>query len=186
MPPPSAVMSRAANRQWVLKPQDLVVAFKLAVLRGEWRPYKQLAAELKLSQFEVHAAMQRLVAARLASPGTNNGITLVKSAFEPFVQVGAPYAYPAVRTEITIGFPTAYGVSPLSDRVLFSAENPPVWPHPKGTHRGIGILPLYEKAPLAAQEDKALYELLALFDAIRIGQARERELAGNLLSERLR
>lgn len=113
---------------------------------------------------------------RLAVPGTDEGMTLVKSAFEPFMQAGAPYAYPAVRTEPTIGFPTAYGVPPLSDRVLFSAENPPVGPHPKGTHRGVGILPLYEKAPLAALEDKALYEFLALFDAIRIGQAREREL----------
>jgi hypothetical protein len=46
------------------------------------------------------------------------------------------------------------------------------------------LLPLYENAPLAAQEHKTLYELLALFDALRIGQARERELAFSLISER--
>jgi len=46
-------------------------------------------------------------------------------------------------------------------------------------------MPLYEKLPLAAVADAALYELLALFDALRMGQARERELAVKLLDERL-
>ena len=87
---------------------------------------------------------------------------------------------------MTIGFPTAYGVSPLKEKVMFSDENPPVWPHAEGTHRGLTLQPLYENLALAAQDDKALYELLALFDAIRIGQARERELAAGLLQERLR
>lgn len=43
------------------------------------------------------------------------------------------------------------------------------------------LLPLYPKLPLAAVQDPALYELLALFDALRIGQARERDLARTLL-----
>jgi hypothetical protein len=43
-----------------------------------------------------------------------------------------------------------------------------------------------ENLPLAAKSDPALYELLALFDALRMGQARERELASRLLEERLR
>jgi hypothetical protein len=38
---------------------------------------------------------------------------------------------------------------------------------------------------LAAVQDPALYELLALFDALRIGQAREREMTRKLLEERL-
>ena len=45
---------------------------------------------------------------------------------------------------------------------------------------------MYEKLPLAAMEDPLLYELLALFDALRIGQARERELAGQHLEERMK
>jgi hypothetical protein len=44
---------------------------------------------------------------------------------------------------------------------------------------------LYGNLPLAAGEDSKLYELLALFDALRIGQAREREIARKLLEERL-
>ena len=61
----------------------------------------------------------------------------------------------------------------------------PVWPHPEGTVKGEALLPLYAKLPLAAGDDARFYELLALFDALRIGQAREREMARRLLEERL-
>ena len=37
----------------------------------------------------------------------------------------------------------------------------------------------------AARLDRALYELLTLVDAIRIGRARERELAESILRSRL-
>ena len=87
---------------------------------------------------------------------------------------------------MTIGFPTAHGVAPLKTKMVVSNEPLPVWPHPEGKARGQGILPLYENLPLAAKDDSALYELLALFDALRAGQAREREMAKKLLEERLR
>jgi hypothetical protein len=77
-------------------------------------------------------------------------------------------------------------MSPLKEKVLFADENPPVWPSPEGTTRGMTLLPLYEKVPLAALEDRALYEMLALFDALRIGAAREREMAIAFLEERFR
>ena len=85
---------------------------------------------------------------------------------------------------MTRGFPTIYGVAPLKG-ILVAGEPPPVWPHPEGSVRGPGLLPLYENLPLAARNDPALYELLALFDALRAGQARERELAARFLTERL-
>ncbi len=43
--------------------------------------------------------------------------------------------------------------------------------------RGEGLLPLHPCVPGAAQRDAALYELLALFDALRAGRARERGMA---------
>lgn len=180
----SAAMRRAGNRQWVLKPQDLVVALKLVILGGHRLSYAELGKRLRLSPFEAHAAMQRLMAARLVVD-LGEGPRPIMAALRSFVIHGAAYCYPAVRGEATIGFPTAYAVAPLKDLVLFSQEMPPVWPHPEGASRGIALLPLYEKLPLAALEDPALYELLALFDALRIGQARERELATKMLEERL-
>lgn len=180
-------MSRASNRQWVLKPQDLAILFKLVALAGTWLPYKEMAKQMFLSQFEAHAAMQRLVAARLARE-EGGQIFPIKQSLQSFVLSGAAYVYPAVRTEITIGFPTAYGASPLREQVMFADQFPPVWPSPEGegTARGPGMLPLYEKAPYAALADRALYEMFSLFDALRIGQAREQNLAGGLLAERLR
>jgi len=181
----SVAMRRASNRQWVLKAQDLAVLFKLVTLRGAARmPYAVLAKQLRLSPFEAHAAVQRLMAARLVVD-MGGELRPVMAAVRNFVLHGAPYCYPPVRGEITIGFPTAYAVQPLKDMVLFADEMPPVWPHPDGTTRGTALLPLYEKLPLVANEDPALYELLALFDALRVGQARERELASRLLEERL-
>jgi hypothetical protein len=180
----SVAMKRASSRQWVLKPQDLAVALKLTVLKGHWLPYAALGEVMRLSRFEAHAAVQRLMAAKLVV-AVDAQPRPVLAALRPFVIYGAPYAYPPVRDELTIGFPTAHGVSPLKEKILASNEPPPVWPHPDGITRGPGLLPLYENLPLAAKDDLALYELLALFDAIRAGQARERELARKLLEERL-
>ena len=175
--------TRNQHRQWMLKPQDLVVAFKLALLRGVRMSYQELAKQLHLSQFEAHAAVQRLLAARLVSDVA--GLAPVRRVFADFVCFGAIYVYPAVRTEPTIGLPTAHGTAPLRDLVMFADESMPVWPDAQGTTRGTGLLPLYEKVTLAAKHDLKLYELLALFDALRIGQARERGLAEPLLRERL-
>ena len=174
---------RGKSGQWSLKPQDVVVALKLVALRGERLTYAALGKQLKLSQFEAHAAVKRLVAAKLASE-VDGEVRPIIATLKSFLYYGAPYAFPPVRGEMTIGFPTAYGVSPLKEKVLFAEENPPVWPSAEGTTRGMTLLPLYEKAPLAAVEDKALYEMLSLFDALRIGAARERELAIALLEER--
>jgi len=180
----TGIKARLAQAQWSLKPQDLAMAFKLVCLAGQKLPYAALAQAMHMSQFEAHACMARLGGARLLAE-VNDVPTLVLAAFRPMVLQGAPYFFPAVRGEITMGFPTAYGVEPLKSKVLFADETPPVWPHADGPVRGSALLPLYPKLPLAAAQDPALYELLALFDALRIGQAREREMARKLLEERL-
>jgi hypothetical protein len=178
------IMQRNAHRQWVLKPQDLVVALKLFVGASDIPSYAHLGRALNLSQFEAHAAVQRLIAARLATRIDNRTKPVVAS-LKNFLVNGAIYAYPAVRGEVTIGFPTAQAAEPLKDLLVGSAELPPVWPDPQGGVRGQSLLPLYPGVPRAAQSDPKLYALLALFDALRIGQARERNLAARLIDERL-
>jgi len=177
-------MQRNAHRQWVLKPQDLVVALKLHVLGADALSYAQLGRALHLSQFEAHAAVQRLMAARLVTRIGSRTKPVVAS-LKNFLVNGAVFAYPAVRGELTVGVPTAQAVAPLKELVLNSAELPPVWPDLHGEVRGQSLLPLYPTVPRAVQGDPKLYELLALFDALRVGQARERNLAVRLLEERL-
>lgn len=160
------------------------MALKLVALQGVRASYAVLAKQLWLSPFEVHAAVQRLLASRLAVE-RDGAVRPSMGALRSFVLNGGPYAYPPVRGEVTIGFPTAHAVLPLKGKVQAAKDSVPVWPHPQGTSKGEALLPLYEKLPLAAASDKDFYELLALFDALRIGQAREREMARKLLEERL-
>lgn len=61
----------------------------------------------------------------------------------------------------------------------------PVWPHKDCKARGIAFNPLYPSVPDAAARNPELYELLALFDAVRGGSARERARAVELLDKRL-
>lgn len=179
------VLRRSAGRQWVLKPQDVAVALKLVVLGREKLAYAALGKAMRLSQFEAHAAVQRLLAAKLAV-SIEGRVRPVMEALRRFLIAGAPYAYPPVRGDVTIGVPTAHAVAPLKDLLSMSRDLPPVWPDPEGEVRGQSLLPLYPGLPAAARADQRLHELLALFDALRIGQARERTLATRLLEERLK
>jgi hypothetical protein len=164
--------------------QDLAVALKLVALEGEHLSYAALARQMRLCPFEAHAAVQRLMAAKLVvERGGRPRPNL--AALCAFTIHGAPYAYPAVRGESTIGFATAHAVAPFKGHVLAPRASIPVWPHPDGPDRGEALLPLYPQLPLAASVDAKLYQLLALFDALRAGQARERQFARRMLEERL-
>jgi hypothetical protein len=169
----------------VLKPQDIAVALKLVVLGPKRLAYSGLGQAMHLSQFEAHAAVQRLIAAKLVV-SIDGAIRPVTGALRRFLVNGAPYAYPPVRGEVVVGTPTAHAVPPLKDKFAPNAELPPVWPDPSGSVRGQALLPLYPGLPAAAKEDSQLYELVALFDALRVGQAREREMAGRMLEARLK
>jgi hypothetical protein len=65
-----------------------------------------------------------------------------------------------------------------------SAE-PYVWPYSEGTVRGESIEPLHPKVPLASLKDPLFYEYMALCDALRVGRAREKNLAIEALKKRL-
>ena len=51
--------------------------------------------------------------------------------------------------------------------------------------RGNSIVPLYKTVVNAVQVDSKLHELLALVDAIRLGRAREKEIAVEELRKRI-
>jgi hypothetical protein len=134
---------------------------------------------------ETHGAVKRAVRAGLLPPG-GLGVKLGAGALREFLIHGAKYAFPAIRGEISRGIPTSYAAPPLKDLIVEASEPPPVWPHPKGSMRGASLEPLFPSAPGAALRDSALYEVLALFDALRTGRARERQMAARLLEERLK
>lgn len=174
-----------SNPQIVLRPQDLVVVLRLALESGPAPTYAALAAELGMTASEVHGAVKRAVAAQLAHKDSNGKATVVFAALRSFVQQGARYCFPATRGSLTRGIPTGYAAAPLKDAIVPGTDPLPVWPYKNGTVRGMAFYPLYPNVPEAAGRNQALYELLALFDAVRGGSARERALALDLLEKRL-
>lgn len=91
----SGVSRRGSTGQWALKPQDVVVALKLLVLRGQWLPYAELGKQLRLSQFEAYA-VKRLLVAKLVT-NIKGEIRPINVALKLFIYHGAPYAFPPVR-----------------------------------------------------------------------------------------
>lgn len=170
----------------MLKPQDIVVVLKLVALgKSKWT-YAQLAYWLGMSQAEVHAGVKRLLAAGLVMKDVQAQVRPIRRALEEFLVHGVKYSFPPVRGGITRGVATGSSAPPLSKEFAQSEELPPVWPDPHGPVRGLEFSPLYRSVPKAAQQDNKFYELLVLVDAIRGGQARERNMAIEKLKTRLK
>jgi hypothetical protein len=168
-----------------LKPQDIVVALKLCGYAGVRPAMSVVATELGLSPSEVHGAIKRLHRSRLLHGSEMHDKPNI-SSLEEFLLHGLKYAFPAEHGQVTRGVPTSYAAEPLKSEIQPGNELPPVWPWRDGDTRGIALEPLYKTVPLAALRDPALYELLALTDAIRNGRARERKVAERELIKRLR
>lgn len=175
-------MAKISNKQPVLKPQDLYVLLALLSRSGVSVGYPELAEQTGLAASAVHAALKRAAAAQLAMFQDRRPVVL-KTQLREFLLYGAKYAFPPAWGSLTRGVPTAYAAEPLNAVIAPSADPVPVWPHPKGTVRGVSLAPLYPSVPAAALKDERLYALLALFDALRSGQARERNAALKLLDE---
>lgn len=170
----------------VLKPQDLLILLKIIARAGDAWSYGSLAVELAMSPAEVHSGVKRAIRARLAMPGESGAPARpVLRALEEFVIHGAPYVFIAEHGEISRGVATAWAAPMFGNDFVETSELPLVWPHPDGKSRGQSLTPLYRAAPYAALQDERLYELLALVDMLRIGRARERNLARERLKYRL-
>jgi hypothetical protein len=164
----------------MLKSQDVLVLLKLAAGSPSWT-FDSLADELQLSASAVHRSLRRAEAAGLYDGRRRE----VKAAsLIEFLSHGLRYVFPASWSGEARGRPTAWGAPPLSKQLL-SSSNSPVWPDANGKTRGVALKPLHPSVPGAAQRDERLWELLALVDAIRIGNARERNLAVRELKKRL-
>jgi DNA-binding Lrp family transcriptional regulator len=168
--------------RFMLKPQDIVVLLKLVGQHQGWT-FERIASELDLSPSAVHRSLERAERSGLYNSKRKE---VNQAALSEFLRHGAKYVFPPVRQGEARGIPTAWAAAPLRDQLMSSEENMPVWPFAQGKKRGIALEPLHPVVPKAAREDPALGELLALFDAIRIGNARERGLAGKELVRRLK
>lgn len=130
----------------------------------------------------VHRSLQRLSAASLYDLQRRRANI---SQAEEFLVHAVKYLFPPELNGETSGVPTAWAAPPLAGELAPQNDLPPVWPYPHGRQRGIAVAPLHPALPGLAQRDPDLAERLALVDAIRIGDARIRNLAAELLGQRL-
>lgn len=179
--------SRFMNREYtvsmLLKPQDILIPLKLLSDPTTPQTTAALAQSLELSVGETHNSLKRGVAAGLLRFDTQ--YTPVRRSLEEFLLYGLKYVFVAERGELTRGIPTAHAAAPLKDLIVDNDEPVPVWADAHGTVRGYSLSPVYVSVPKIARRDAKMYEWLALIDALRIGQARERRLAQEIIKERL-
>jgi hypothetical protein len=168
----------------MLKPHDIPVVFKYALMQDQYPTFEQVAKALGMTASNVHLSVQRSLEAQLLEQPGKRDIKAIRSHLLEFLTHGARYAFYAERGALMRGTPTAHAAPPLN--ALFTVDKtPPVWPSHNGTAFGTSLQPLFKTAAFAVQNDPKLYELLALTDALRAGKIRERKLGAEYLKKRL-
>lgn len=166
-----------------LKSKDLVVLFTILTWEEEEWTYAELGEELRMSSSQVQYALERLDYSHLFDKSERY---LRPYEIREFVSHGVRYAFATKPGPLTRGTPAAMS-APIGEELFVSSGRGPgyVWPNPEGEVRGQEIEPLYERVPTLVDRRPELYEWLALVDIIRIGSAREREVAAEAFGERI-
>jgi len=168
-----------------LKPQDVLVLLKWALYPARKWTVRAMAKEVGLSPGETFSCTRRLVQSRLlGETGEDGTLSPLRQNVVEFLVHGLRYSFPPERGGLTRGVPTAHGAPVLRKHFsLARGAQLPVWPDAQGKVRGEALAPIYDSAVRAAAGDDSMYAALALIDAIRAGNARERELAAVLLEK---
>ncbi|HEX6981330.1 MAG TPA: hypothetical protein VF181_01080 [Balneolaceae bacterium] len=163
-----------------MRPQDICILFKI-IAKGEDSWYnKDLAVELKISNSEISESLYRSMQGQLIDDDKRG---VYRKNLMEFLSYGLKHVFPVIPGRLGRGTATAHSAPPLNE--MISANEHYVWPDNKGKVRGLLVEPLYKTMPEAAKQDNHLYELLALADALRIGRAREQQMAIKELEKRI-
>jgi len=145
---------------------------------------RSLENDTGISKSQVNLSLKRMIDVglvkvdrKLAVPKTN-----VKALLE-FLAYGIRYVFPAKEGELTRGIATSIAAPVLQGKLMTSGDFSPVWPYAKGNSKGLAIEPLHPKIFQAVRKDPRMYAYLALTDAIRLGNPRERNFALDTLQQ---
>jgi hypothetical protein len=161
-----------------MRPHDIVVLLKIVSYEDREWGQMDLAKSLHISQSEISEAFNRSQIAGLIDVSKRK---IFKLSFIEFLIHGLKYVFPVRPGAIVRGIATAHSAEPLSNLISYE-EDIFVWPYFEGDIRGQAIEPLYKNAPKAALEDRKLYDLLALVDALRVGRTREYKIASDQIT----
>ncbi len=163
-----------------MRPHDILILLKISAKGDQPWYMKDLSMELGISASEVSESINRSVFAGLLAQDKTR---LMPAALLEFLEHGLRYVYPQQPGALVRGLPTAHAAPPLSH--LIQSEEAYVWPYGNGNVRGQAIEPLHPKVPEACLKDPGFYELAALCDVLRVGRAREKQLAVQELKNRI-
>jgi len=150
-----------------------------------------LASELGMVQSQVYSSLKRSEECGLYSYEDKR---VNKVALVELIVHAVRFLIPGTLGPRARGIPTAWAHRAAFAGLVAGVVDPPVWPMVRryddlsgldGVVDGIAVAPLHEKAPQAAMRDSKLYELLAAVDALRVGRARDMEMARDFLRKKL-
>lgn len=174
-----------------LKPQDVLILLRIIasgpIYSRHWDTVL-ISRALNISQSEVSESVRRSKYIGFMDMGKS----IFYQSFIDFLVHGLRFVFPARPGAITRGVPTAHSAFPLK-KLITQTEQIYVWPYAFGNVKGESIEPLYHTLPKVIFEsdfdkypiEKRFYELAALTDALRVGKARERNIAKTELEKRI-
>ena len=168
-----------------LQKQENLCVLKKGEVAGLYTA-RALEHETGISKSQINLSLNRCIDVGLAKTDRQSGVPRVKvRALFDFIVHGLKYVFPAKPGEITRGIATSFAAPVLNQKLMSAGELIMVWPDAKEKTKGQAIEPLFKSVAYAVNRDPEIYALLALVDAIRIGQPREANLAADLLKKRL-
>ncbi len=137
-----------------------------------------------ISKTQIADSLRRCTDIGLAKKDRKYGVPRSnKKSLLEFVIYGIKYVFPVKMTELTRGIATSFSAPVLNEKLFSSGELIAVWPDERAKSKGLKVLPLFHTVPYAVRQDGDLYAMLALVDAIRLGNPREAGLAANMLEK---
>lgn len=167
----------------MLTPLDVAVLIYLKLHPAD--THAVIAGKLSIGRSTAYASVARLVRSGLAFASRRATAEVADGPLRDFLVHGVPYVFAAETVPRARGIVT--GLRALPDVIEREGFDPVhvVWPSPLGDATGMGIAPLVPAAADLPHRDPALYRLLAALDSLRLGDAREREIARRALDDEL-
>jgi len=165
-----------------LRSHDIFVLLALLSYADEQWTYDLLGNKLGLSASQVYRSLERAESSHLFSKQMR---VVRRPELLEFLSYGIRYAFPATPGPTRRGVLTCWDAPEAPKPVSLSTDERYVWSSPSGTDRGQTIEPLHSSVSTVAGDDAGLYGLLALTDVLRVGSAREREMAREELEKRV-
>jgi DNA-binding Lrp family transcriptional regulator len=170
----------------MLKSQDCIILLKLLANPKKHWSQRLLSKELGISLSEINGGIKRLHDAHLIRKDQGQFVPILAAAAE-YLIYGLKYHFPGKLEEYTRGIPTAVAAPLFANKIALGQDPLPVWPYALGNNRGVALKPLHPSVPQALNDypDASFYDLLVLIDTIRVGRARERNMAIQMLKDKL-